>query len=203
MARLLVMYGGTYPAEATLDPRVKAAVERWAPEAGLTPEWVDTHDDLQIYADELEKRWTGTEPVIVVEQDKEPHGACFPVLLNCDAPWCGYTFWQGPVPHTSLVLGGFGVTKFSPWAQREIPVSEFRGESQIGIDRRFYDCLMRRGYGCCLHGHVIHHHVYEPRPEKLRERVAELRAQGLVDPAAYPEPADPGLLPGSYRLPGR
>lgn len=201
MARLLVMYGATYPAEATLDPRVQAAVRRWAPESGLTPEWINTHDDLQTYADELEKRWLGIEPVIIVEQDKEPHGACFPSLLACGEPWCSYTFWQNPVPHTTLTLGGFGVTKFSPWVQRVIPVSAFRGEIQVGIDRRFSDLLIaEHSTGCCLHGHVTHHHVYEPRPPRVREHAAWARAQGLADPAAYPEPADPGLLPGSYRL---
>lgn len=200
MARLLCMYGGTYPSQSVLDPRVKTALERFAPVAGLDVEWIDTTDDLQIYADELEKRWLGDEPVIIVEQDKELHGTCLPTLLGCDEPWCGYTFWQNPVPHTSLVLGGFGVTKFSPWVQREIPVSEFRGDVQVGIDRRFYDCLMKRGYGCHLHGHVLHHHVYEPRPQVVRDYVAELRAQGLIDPVVHPEPLDPGLLPGSYRL---
>lgn len=200
MTRLLVMYGATFPQPATLDPRVKAAVERWAPAAGLQPEWIDTSSDLQVYADELDKRWLGVEPVIIVEQDKEPHGACFPTLLACDALWCGYTFWQSPVPHTVLTLGGFGVTKFSPQVQKLIPVEAFRGEGQIGIDRRFSDELITHGYGCHLHGHVLHHHVYKPRPQMVRDHVAELRAQGLVDPAAYPEPPDPGLLPGSYRL---
>lgn len=203
MARLVCMYGGTYPEEAAgLDPRVKAALARWAPSAGLEVEWVNTHDDLQVYADEMEKRWDGTEDLIIVEQDKEPHGECFPSMLACDAPWCGYTFWINPAPHTALVVGGFGVVKFSPWVQREIPVSEFRGVTQVGIDRRFYDCLMKRGYGCHLHGHVLHHHVYPPRPAGLLDHVRSLRAQGLAEPQIYPEPADPGLLPGSYRLGG-
>jgi hypothetical protein len=30
--------------------------------------------------------------------------------------------------------------------------------------------------------------------------VTALREQGLLPPALYPEPADPALLPGSYRL---
>jgi hypothetical protein len=203
MARLLCMYGATYPAEATLDPRVKAALERYAPQHGLEVEWINTHDDFQTYADELEKRWLGTEPVIIVEQDKEVFADTLGSLLACGEPWCGYTFWQDPVPHTHLVLGGFGVTKFSPWVQRSIPVSAFRGQTQVGIDRRFYDCLISNfGYGCHLHGHVVHHHVYEPRPERIRRHVAQLREQRVIAPAIYPEPADPGLLPGSYRLAG-
>lgn len=200
MARLLCMFGATYPAEATLDPRVRTALEKYAPQAGLEIEWIDTHDDLQIYADELEKRWLGTEPVIIVEQDKEIFSDTLAPLLACDEPWCGFTFWQNPVPHTSLVLGGFGVTKFSPWVQRLIPVSAFRGPNQVGIDRRFYDELLKHGYGHHIHGHVVHHHVYEPRPESVRRHADKLRRDGLIAPAIYPEPADPGLLPGSYRL---
>lgn len=201
MARLVCMYGGKYPAPASLDPRVKAALERWAPEAGLETEWVDTSSNLQIYADEMEKRWDGTEDLIIVEQDKEVHGECFPSLLNCSQLWCGYTFWLNPVPHTALCVGGFGVTKFSAEVQRKVPVSAFRGDGQIAIDRRFYDYLMENyGAGCHLHGHVIHHHTYPPRPEPLRRYVNALRAQGVMAPAPYPEPTDPGLLPGSYRL---
>lgn len=196
------MFGGHYPTDSVLDPRVKAALEKYAPLSGLEVEWIDTTDDLQIYADEMEKRWNGTEDLIIVEQDKEIFADTLPSLLSChDEPWCGYTFWQNPEPHTALVLGGFGVTKFSAAVQRLVPVSAFRGETQVNIDRRFYDYLVKNhGYGCHLHGHVVHHHVYEPRPEPVRRHVASLRAQGLIAPAMYPPARDPGLLPGSYRL---
>lgn len=201
MARLVCMYGGHYPTTTTLDPRVKASLERWAPEAGLEIEWVDTTDDLQIYADEMEKRWTGEEDLIIVEQDKEVHLNCFPSFLACPEPWCGFTFWQNPEPYTALVIGGFGVVKFSAEVQRWFPVSAFRGESQIGIDRRFYDYLMENhSKGCHLHGHVVHHHVYDPRPEPVRTHVKYLRLQGLAPPALAPEAPAPHLLPGSYDL---
>ena len=195
------MYGGTYPELSMLDPRVKTALEQHAPAAGLEVEWVDTTDSQQIYADEMEKRWLGTEDLIIVEQDKEIYSSTLPPLLYCDSLWCGYTFWINPVPHTSLVLGGFGCTRFSAEVQKMVPVSAFRGKSQINIDRRFYDYLIaNHGTGCCLHGHVLHHHTYEPRPRVLRERVAYLRAQGILPPAVYPEPDAPHLLPGSYDL---
>lgn len=201
MARLLCMYGATYPAPATLDLRVRVSLEKYAPQAGLEIEWINTQPDLQIYADELEKRWTGDEDIIIVEQDKEVHASCFPSMLACDQLWCGYTFWQNPDPHTVLVLGGFGVTKFSKEVQRLIPVAAFRGETQVGIDRRFYDILLREhGAVCHLHGHVVHHHVYEPRPEAVRRHAAKLRKEGILPPAAYPEPLAPHLLPGSYDL---
>jgi hypothetical protein len=197
------MYGGTFPTKTGLDPRVKTALEKYAPQAGLEVEWIDTAPDLQIYADEMEKRWNGTEDLIIVEQDKEIFPETLPSLMACSEPWCGFTFWISPVPHTTLVVGGFGAVKFSAEVQQWFPVSAFRGETQVGIDRRFYDYLIENHRkGCHLHGHVLHHHVYEPRPAKVRAYVEGLRAQGLVPPAVYPEPADPGLLPGSYRLGG-
>lgn len=198
MARLVCMYGADNG--DTLDPRVRAALERYAPEAGLETEWVDTSGSLQVYADEMEKRWLGTEDLILVEQDKEVHASCFPSMMACGELWCGYTFWVNPEPHTALAIGGFGVVKFSAAVQRMIPVAEFRGKWQHNIDRRFHLCLEKRGHGCHLHGHVIHHHVYEPRPERVRRHAALLRERGLLPPAVNPRADDPGLLPGSYRL---
>jgi len=201
MTRLVCMYGGDYPKPATLDPRVKAALEKYAPQAGLEVEWIDTSANRQIYADEMEKRWGQGEDLILVEQDKEIFADTLPPLLTCPEWWCGYTCWVNPVPHTQLALGAFGCTKFSAECQEAIPVSIFRGEDQVGIDRRFADyLLLNHGTGCHLHGHVVHHHVYEPRPKAVRDHVAMLREQGIIAPAVYPEPADPGLLPGSYRL---
>lgn len=201
MTRLACLHGGTWPRPAGLDPRVKAALERYAPQYGLEVEWVNTSASLQVYADELEKRWDQGEDLIVVEQDKEPHVSCFPSLLGCDEWWCAYAYWINPVPHTKLAIGGFGVTKFSAQCQREIPVSAFRGQDQRNIDRRFYDYLTaNHGKGCHLHGHVVHHHVYEPRPESVRRHADSLRAQGILPPGEYPEPLAPHLLPGSYDL---
>ena len=75
------------------------------------------------------------------------------------------------------------------------------GQTQIGIDRRFGDYLLaNHGLGCHLHGHVLHHHVYLPRPESVRRHVRHLRENGTLPPAVYPEPAAPHLLPGSYDL---
>lgn len=201
MTRLVCMYGGDYPKPATLDPRTKAALEKYAPQAGLNVEWVDTSADRQIYADEMEKRWGHGEDLIIVEQDKEIFADTLPPLLSCDEWWCGYTCWLHPEPHTSLSLAAFGVTKFSAECQYAVPVSAFRGRDQVGIDRRFYDYLLaNHGRTCHLHGHVVHHHVYEPRPESVRNHVAKLREQGIIAPACYPPADDPGLLPGSYRL---
>lgn len=186
-----------------LDPRCKAALEKYAPGHGLHVEWVDTSASQQAYAAELAARWDGTEDLILVEQDKEIHAACLPELLGCGEPWCAYGYWMCPDPHTSWCLGGFGVTRFTAAIQRLVPVEAFAGPEWAGIDRRFYDLLREEhGIGCHLHGHVVHHHVYQPRPASVRERVAALRAQGLLPPAAYPQPAAPHLLPGSYDLSG-
>lgn len=194
MARLACFY-------TTLDPRTEASLNKFAPLAGLEVEWVHTPDPGMKYADELEKRWQGEEDLIVVEHDKEIYSDTIQSLLACNDLWCGYTCWTYPEPHTALAIGGFGVTKFSAEVQRLVPVSIFAGDQQQGIDRRFYDHL-KENYGTVmhLHGHVVHHHVYTPRPEAVRRHVAELREQGLIPPPSHPSAPDPGLLPGSYRL---
>lgn len=185
-----------------LDPRTRTALERYAPQSGLSVEWVETPGD-QAYAKLLEERWTGEEDLILVEQDKEIFPGTLPNLMYCDQLWCACVYWIHPPPHTNLAIGGFGATKFSAAIQRQVAVSDFAGDGWAGIDRRFLDHLKVRGTTPCLHEAVLHHHVYEPRPEGTRRHVAALRAAGIVPPALYPEPADPGLLPGSYRLPGR
>lgn len=196
MTRLCCFYNN-------LDPRTEKALLKYAPQAGLDTEWVDTTDPAdQKYADELEKRWTGEEDLIVVEQDKEVHALCFPELTACPEPWCAYAYWISPVPHTVLAIGGFGVTKFSPEIQRAVPVSSFRGRRQKNIDRRFYEEITRLGLSCHLHGNVVHHHVYQPRPAAVRNHVENLRRLGALPPAVYPEPLAPHLLPGSYDLGG-
>lgn len=185
----------------SLDPRTRESLERYAPQVGLDVEWVRTQGDDGVYAAELEKRWTGEDDLILIEHDKEIFPDTLPSLLACPELWCGYTYWIAPEPHTALVVGGFGVTRFSAEVQRLVPVSAFAGDSWLGIDRRFYDFLRtRHGEGCHLHGHVLHHHVYEPRPAAVRMHVAVLRERGLVPPAVHPPARDPGLLPGSYRL---
>lgn len=186
----------------TLDPRTEASLKKYAPQAGLEVEWVETPDSGTGYAEELEKRWTGEGDLLLVEEDKE----VFPQMLNhmigCRELWCGYTYWILPEPDTSLALAGFGVTRFSARLQKLVKVSWFAGEQQAGIDRRLLEYLMEHhGTKMHIHGHTTHHHVYTPAPAAYRERVAELRAQGMIPPAMAPAAPDPGLLPGSYRLP--
>lgn len=199
MARLAVFY-------RYLDPRAEAALRKYAP---LPVEWVETPGPdmgpgaTDFYARELERRWGGEDELVLVEQDKEIGPGTIEDMLGCSELWCGYTYWMYPEPHTALAIGGFGVTRFSAQVRKMLAVPEFEGVCQKGIDRRFYDLLAERhGAVMHIHGHVLHHHVYEPRPKAVRCHVAGLRGRGLLPPAMYPEPADPGLLPGSYRLEG-
>lgn len=187
--RLLCLYN-------TLDPRTEISLLKYS--HGIGVEWEDTSSDQQAYARALEARWGRGEELVVVEQDKEIYPATIPECLNCAEPFCSYTSWVNPVPHTTLSIGSFGVVKFSPWVQDRIPFSWFAGDAQRGIDRRFYDIALSMGIPAHLHGHVVHHHVYEPRPQAVRDRVARLRAEGYLPPAIYPEPDGPHLLPGSY-----
>ena len=182
-----------------LDPRVASSLERFAPDC----EYVNTTASQQTYAEELERRWTGTDDLVLVEQDKEIHGEVLPSFAACPEPWCGYTYWIDPIPHTALVLGGFGVTKFSAEIQQKVAVKDFAWTEWRGIDRRFNDLLLSMGIGCHLHGHVVHHHVYPSRPKMVRDHAFRLREAGLAAPQSYPDPLEAHLLPGSYDLIGK
>lgn len=183
-----------------LDPRVETSLRKYAPQAGLDVEWVETPGLGMSYADELKKRWTGESDLIVVEQDKEIFPATLPEIMSCPELWCVCTYWLFPVPHTVLCTGGFGVTKFSAEVQRLVEVSDFSWDKQMGIDRRFQVLLQGKGIAACSHSLVLHHHVYEPRPKAVREHVENLRKNRILPPAVYPEPLGPHLLPGSYDL---
>lgn len=125
-------------------------------------------------------------------------------MVGCRELWCGLTYWLLPEPDTGLALSGFGVTRFSPRLQGLVSVRDFAGSEQAGIDRRLQEFLMaNHGTKMHIHGHTLHHHVYEPAPADYRQRITGMRAQGLLPPAMAPAAADPGLLPGSYRLEGR
>lgn len=195
MMRIRVFY-------CDLEPRCAAALERFAPGAV----YVDTSASLRSYGEELEKLWTGEDDLVLIEQDKEITGDVLPQFSACSEPWCAFTYWIYPEPHTNLVIGGFGVTKFSAAVQKLIPYGLWgpgpRKEWQ-GIDARFYKVAVEKyGIGCHLHGHVVHHHVYPPRPAAVRDHVARLRQAGVLAPAVYPEPPAAHLLPGSYDLNG-
>jgi hypothetical protein len=190
-----------------LDPRTKTALLRHSP---VPVDWVHTpgpdmgDEATDIYARELEKRWGGDDDFMLVEQDKEIEAGTLENMEGCPELWCGYTYWLYPVPHTALACGGFGVVRFSPQVRKLVNVADFDIGIQKGIDRLFHDLVLER-YGVTMHvhGHVLHHHVYEPRSQEVRLYVAMLRATGALPAAEAPPVSDPGLLPGSYRLPGR
>jgi hypothetical protein len=194
VTRLLCMYND-------LDPRVAAALDKYAYPNGLVTEWIDTSESLQTYAEELGKRWNQGDDIILVEQDKELTEEMIPSLMACDELWCGYAIWFNPVPHTMLAMGAFGIVKFSQRVQELVAMSDFEGQYQFQIDRRFYDHLIENhDAGCHIHGMAVHHHVYKPRPQALRDHVQRLREEGILPPQAYPEPKGPHLLPGSYDI---
>lgn len=188
----------------TLDPRAEAALRNYSP---VPVDWVETPgpdigpEAKDFYARELEKRWDGTDDLMLVEQDKEIGPNTLRDMDGCPELWCGYTYWMYPEPHTALSIGGFGAARFSSRVREMVSVAEFEGHFQKGIDRRFYDIVKER-YGVVMHihGHILHHHVYEPRPQSIRIHVAMLRARGILPSSDAPPVFDPGLLPGSYRL---
>lgn len=196
MTRLACFY-------TTLDPRTKASLLKYAP-PGLAVDWVETPDlGMRRYEEELAKRWTGQDDLLLVEEDKEVFPGMLEHMINCPQLWCGYTYWLLPEPDTCLALAGFGVTRFSAELQKLVPIGAITGEQRtVNIDCELQAyALEHLGTKMHIHGHTVHHHVYEPAPESYRRQIEDLRAQGRIPPAMYPPAREPGLLPGSYRLP--
>ncbi len=187
-----------------LDPRTRESLLRYAP-AGLDVDWVECPDAaMRRYEEELGKRWTGEDDLLLIEQDKEVFPRMLEHLIGCPQLWCGYTYWMLPEPDTCLALSGFGVTRFSADLQRLVPIEAITGPQRtVNIDCELQAyALEHLGTKMHIHGHTVHHHVYEPAPEGYRRQVEELRRLRLIPPAMAPPAPDPGLLPGSYRLPG-
>lgn len=194
MARIACFY-------TKLDPRTETSVKKYAREVAPVIDWVKTPDPGMTYARELEKRWTGESDLFLIEEDKEVFPRMLKTMHGCQELWCGFAYWAMPEPDTSLLLAGFGLTRFSAELQNLVPVSAFAGDKQSGIDTRLLTYLMEHhGTKMHIHGYTVHHHAYAPPNEALLKRIESMRKAGLIPPSLVPPAPEPGVLPGSYKL---
>lgn len=94
-----------------LHPAVLPAIVR----DGLRPWPVDVSSDDLAYWRLLAGCWRLGRPLLIVEQDTEPHRGALRELLACPEPWCAYSYpvaWGG-LAETYGAPIGLGCTRFA------------------------------------------------------------------------------------------
>jgi hypothetical protein len=146
---------------ADLHPETERSVKEHAPTAIMA----DTSGSLYAYRDVLKEHWTGERDLVVIEQDIEITADVVPAFRSCSKPWCTFSY-QGP-SSLGYLYRGLGCAKFSAKLQRKIPFSDF---IEYGMTWKVIDGYISRilwvvnGISPHVHGHVEHHHKYEPAP---------------------------------------
>jgi hypothetical protein len=164
----------------TIDPRVKAALTVYAPDAEL----VYTGATDTAYWQAITARWTGVESLVIIEQDNEITYDVLGSFAACAEPWCCFAYrapaydiapngtWrevlrrypgtEPPVDH-ALITTSLGCTKFSAGLQRSVGHREISAELLAWdvIDTTIALCLIEAGYRPHVHGEIPHHHDRE------------------------------------------
>jgi hypothetical protein len=141
-------------------------------------ELVDVSADDFAYWRAIEERWTGTEDLLIIEQDMIIHDEVVPQLLACPQQWCVFPY---PIFNSGQRLTqGLGCTRFGAALQRQIPAAEFERDGKLrniidpgltGVPWQFLDLViagrLRLGHGLKPHVHtpdVEHRHDYSGPP---------------------------------------
>lgn len=121
-----------------LDPRVAAMLAAHAPDAELVDLSYDPHLG---YWQEIAKRWTGEEDLMIVEHDVLIHGGTVESFQSCREPWClyGYRIFRTQVRCTM----GLGCVRFTAECQQQTSPAE--------IAEAFSTCPTCHGAGCWYH----------------------------------------------------
>ena len=157
------------------DPRVEAAMRKYAPEA----KFIDTSKSIYDYNKALVTHW-GLDDLVVIEHDKEITSEVIPSFTACDEPWCVYSYMCYPEPYQRDTIHGLGCTKYSLALQKQIDPFDFCGPDPEWLYPSG-PCRSCNGQGCwrgldtritlqilnkCIsftphvHGRIEHHHTY-------------------------------------------
>ena len=150
-----------------MSVRTKDALAKFAP----TAEHVDTSAQWWSYWEAFRVRWTGTESLIVIEQDIEITADTVPSFDVCPEPWCTFSY-SGPMDF--VYRDSLGCARFTASFQQMVPVE---GPGVLSpwmhwmhMDHFLIEKFRVAGFtGAHVHGEVRHHHVFAD----LREQSAE------------------------------
>lgn len=148
-----------------VHPLADTAVQRHAPHAERV--YVGDRDDS--YWRLLSGLWADGEAFVVIEHDIEIHATVLEAFAACTSPWCtfGYLISWGDA---ELLTRGLGCVRFGVGAMAMVPdattdpdVLGAGGDPSRDwrrLDTRIAGRLSSGGLEPCVHGTVVHHHIY-------------------------------------------
>lgn len=149
----------------------------WAMYAGAT--LAELGDDVYAYGRLLDEFWTGTDDLVVVEQDIQPGIGVIDSFGECPEPWCTSPYWVGrhtpyqdPPPNgprrlsdSGYLVHGLGCVRFSQSLQQMLPRLAERAKGEWrGLDARVNDLLRTEGF--VPHTHAPSRHLNGEEPEE-------------------------------------
>jgi hypothetical protein len=158
--QIACFYTSLHPAcKATLPP-------------GTELVWTGLGDDA--YWNEISKRWTGWDDLLIIEHDMELHDEVVPQLEACKSDWCVFPYEYGPGwPDAPLITQALGCTKFSAELQREFTTERIAATvskaDHMPPEPLWHYCdlyirraLTRAGLKECQHRPLVTHHRGRP-----------------------------------------
>lgn len=141
-----------------LHPETERALRKYVPAQLLS--LVDVSGRDNGYYEEIAKRWTGKESLIVVEHDIEIQVDTVSSFNQCFDSWCSFGYELRTVNGDARLVSSLGCTKFSAQLQQQVSIAEFKGYWKT-LDQEFMKALWAVKAEAHVHGYVRHHH-YRP-----------------------------------------
>jgi len=142
---------------ANLQPATERSLHRNVP-----PEWlslVDVSRSGTAYWEEIEKRWTGDEDLLVIEQDIDIHAEVLSSFIRCYEPWCSFSYELRECGNSARLTESLGCTRFSAKLQKAVSPGQIAGSHHWTLlDHQVKRALSAAGYSVHVHGQVKHHH---------------------------------------------
>jgi len=140
---------------AAMHPDTRAALAAFASHTEI--EWVGDSD--YYYWIQIKKRWTGSEDLVIIEQDIVITSDTLSEFESCAEPWCVFDYWLA----MGKINTGIGCVRFTAELQREWPFDTIfpNPVKWDVIDAGIANCLMPAGYSPHVHGTVDTSHEYD------------------------------------------
>jgi hypothetical protein len=153
---------------ANLRPETAATIAEFAPGTEL----VDVAEDKYGYWRNVCERWTGSDDLLIVEQDMELIAEVVPSFEDCPEQWCLFEYQGNPFMGT--LSRHLGCTRFRKELQQAVPLSLADNLRWDVLDGTIAGKLNEAGYSPHVHGEINHLHDYsKDRGSKLESFMAD------------------------------
>jgi hypothetical protein len=146
--------------------------------AKFTVDYVDMSGDDFAYWQNICKRWTGKDDLLIIEQDIGITADVVPSFEGCPEPWCVYSY-TGPLGE--MLYYALGCTRFRKELQLAVPHARISDQPLHwrSIDGKVSARLGLTGYTPHIHGELEHHHDY-PEDKSLLGSSKEKSAEDFM-----------------------